>query len=350
MRARCAEECFDCTLGYEGEGPGSRAAPRQARRTLPGGTDLRVTVSTATARRYIDMLDRFDRWMRTVGLGTLASISNSPEKVNAALTAYLQLLFDDQMPFSWGSNLLAGVQFLYPALRAQLTPSWSAQRKWINSVAHDLRPPVPEELLLAVAVVFVLYGWHRSAILLLVGHHAMLRPAEMGRIRRGHLCLPSDFGGVPGRGALSIAESKTATRASRIQSVILDDPTIVEALESLWCNANTHACMCPGGVSGLGARFAHAKDVLGLRSSPYTLGGLRGGGAVAHFQRHQNLGLLQFRGRWETQRSLQHYLQEGFGLLQFARLPSDARELVRHLASLAPMIIPPSLANCNGSD
>ena len=57
-----------------------------------------------------------------------------------------------------------------------------------------------------------------------------------------------------------------------------------------------------------------------------------GGGATAHFRKHQNLGSLQFLGRWADASSLQHYLQEAVASLMWLSLSPRAVSRVQHAA------------------
>eukprot|EP00971_Amphidinium_carterae_P309901 6158157-Amphidinium_carterae.1 len=59
------------------------------------------------------------------------------------------------------------------------------------------------------------WSWERTALCILVGFQALLRPAEVGNVRRGDLVLPSDMGGEDGTAIISIRHSKTTSWAAR---------------------------------------------------------------------------------------------------------------------------------------
>eukprot|EP00971_Amphidinium_carterae_P154168 3057567-Amphidinium_carterae.1 len=83
--------------------------------------------------------------------------------------------------------------------------------------------------------------------------------------------------------------------------------------------------------------------VLGLTAMPYVPSGLRGGGATHHFLMHQDVPRLRRRGRWQTERTLQHYLHEVVYAQQQKHMPAAALELVSKWASLcSPLLTPPS--------
>ena len=69
--------------------------------------------------------------------------------------------------------------------------------------------------------------------------------------------------------------------------------------------------LCTGGVAGLRQKFLAALKALDLERAPYSLGCIRGGGATWHFALSQNIGAPQYRGRWESEKTLRHYVQQG---------------------------------------
>eukprot|EP00971_Amphidinium_carterae_P333916 6468929-Amphidinium_carterae.1 len=81
---------------------------------------------------------------------------------------------------------------------------------------------------------------------------------------------------------------------------------------------------------------------LGCRNSGFSLASLRSGGATEFMLRTSNLGALQYRGRWSSSRTLQHYLQYGLSATTYAQLPTPVRDRLQDLASLAPSILCPA--------
>ena len=66
----------------------------------------------------------------------------------------------------------------------------------------------------------------------------------------------------------------------------------------------------------------------------FTLGGLRAGGATHHYLVCQNVPVLQRRGRWQSSRSLDHYIQEAAVVLSTLNIP----EHVSAALSQAPLL------------
>jgi len=80
-----------------------------------------------------------------------------------------------------------------------------------------------------------------------------------------------------------------------VQSVVLDDVHLLVVLASVVGKDSPNVLICPRGLQGLTRRFHLLLARLGLSTSRYTLGSLRGDGSVEFFRRTQNLGALQYR-------------------------------------------------------
>eukprot|EP00971_Amphidinium_carterae_P260923 5176224-Amphidinium_carterae.1 len=66
---------------------------------------------------------------------------------------------------------------------------------------------------------------------------------------------------------------------------------------------------------------------------------------MCQIQEVQSIALLQWKGRWTTERSVQHYLQVGLAASAMATLPQHTKARIQSLAHLAPVILHPT---CNG--
>ena len=84
-------------------------------------------------------------------------------------------------------------------------------------------------------------------------------------------------------------------------------------------------------LQGLGLEYGQANG--------YTFGSFRAGGATALFQRTDDLSAVRWRGRWDSLRSLEHYLQELPMAENFARLPGATKRRVVRVAGLLPLLL-----------
>eukprot|EP00971_Amphidinium_carterae_P057725 1141695-Amphidinium_carterae.2 len=339
---------FDSSLGYPGEGPRARAL-RERIVSNPGGvraklsSDLRVGVQSDTAQRYVQRVHEFDRWLVSERLPCVASLVHGDEvrALNSALVEVLQTWSDHEYPTSHGSFLLAGLQFMYPLLRGRLQAAWTALKHWQNLCPPTIRSPMPVEFLLACSTTLWVHNMKRTACALLVGFHALLRPLELASIQRKHLLLREDLGARHCYGIVSVPQSKTSTRFARLQAVTLDDPLVLSLLEAIVSRDEPHHLLVPGGLRGLQLCYQWALRLMNCVHCGFGLSSLRGGGATEFMLRTQNVAALQFRGRWASAATMQHYVQVSLGAATMAALHPEVRSRIQCLADLAPFILCP---------
>ena len=91
----------------------------------------------------------------------------------------------------------------------------------------------------------------------------------------------------------------------------------------------------------LAALFAAGLDALRVpygQRDGFVLSGLRAGGVTAYFQATQDLALTRWRGRWDSARSMEHYIQEAPCAAAYARLAPGVRARIAQLARLLPAV------------
>eukprot|EP00971_Amphidinium_carterae_P220047 4368088-Amphidinium_carterae.1 len=326
---------FDSTLGFPGEGPPRVREP----------ADLRSRVLPVTERRYALRLDAVNEWMHAEGFPSLASLVDGAHwaALDAILTGYVQLLHDRQVPVSHGLWSLAAVHYFHPGCQGKIPRAWLTQRQWQRLQPLRFRCPMPHKVALAIAAAGWIKGYRRFSAAILLGFAALLRPGEISALRRGHLVLPSDIAGFSDSLTVAITQSKTSTRSSRLQSVLVSDSLLIGLLEGLVSVDTPSTPLLKGGHVSFTAMFEETRRMLLLHESPFTLSTLRGGGAIWNIQHCQSLAVLQWKGRWSSEKSVHHYLQVGLAASSLARLPETSKELVLKMAELALVLLNPCL-------
>eukprot|EP00971_Amphidinium_carterae_P196339 3895684-Amphidinium_carterae.1 len=201
---------------------------------------------------------------------------------------------------------------------------------------------MPARIALALAVTAWAVNWRRTALALLLAFQGLLRPGELAALRRQHILLPQDLAGSEQSLVICITQSKTTQRAARLQSVMVTDPIVVDLASCLLHHDAASAPLVRGGLRELHKKFAYLREALNLAVSPFTLGTLRGGGAIWHIQQSQSLAMLQWRGRWASERSVQHYLQLGLAATALASLEPETRKKIEAMAALAGALLDPA--------
>ena len=201
---------------------------------------------------------------------------------------------------------------------------------------HHPHVPLSQSIVHAIASVCFTLGWEWTAALILIGHHCLLRPGEIMTLHRHNMHLPCDSPAKVSSAVISIVRPKTRNRGRMLEAVTVEWPALVLLLNTLfgWIHPDTN--LCRGGRAGLVKRFEYAKSLLSLQTAPFTLASLRSGGAVDFYRSTGNVAALQFRGRWDSPSTLNHYLQEAMATLAFGRLSKQSFDKVEALADLLP--------------
>eukprot|EP00971_Amphidinium_carterae_P029996 589938-Amphidinium_carterae.2 len=122
-----------------------------------------------------------------------------------------------------------------------------------------------------------------------LGVLGMLRPSELGRLRRmGIIALPQDLNGSPDVLIIAIAQSKTSTRASRLQSTMVTDVNVIALAQGFLCDDSSSRLVIARGLQEL-SQYTKLTTILDLHQKGFSLGTLRGGGAVRCLKQHKSL-------------------------------------------------------------
>ena len=234
-------------------------------------------------------------------------------------------------------------------VRGQLGTAWDVRTAWQVTEPGENRAPVPPRLVLALVTLFVVWEWWEVAALIALGFEAALRPGDLLHLTRADLRFAREHGGLTQALFVVLRHAKTRElRGARWQHVRVCCPTVISLLDRVFGTRPPGVLLfsCAGShaVRGrqLSARFAAGLAVLGVpygQHHGYTLGGLRAGGITAFFEETQDIQLTRWRGRWDSMRSLEHYVQELASHEAFARIDPTSRRKIFRLAELLPALL-----------
>ena len=149
--------------------------------------------------------------------------------------------------------------------------------------------------------------------------HCVLRPEEAAGLQRRHLILPLD-GHLLQAGVVALVDTKTANRGVMVQSVMIFDLTLLNFLSRLFGHLKPGEGLCPGGLASFRRRLTSVLRRLGADTIGITAGSFRAGGATYSFECGMDLAEIQPRGRWDSSRTLSHYIQSASAAIAFSRL------------------------------
>lgn len=99
-------------------------------------------------------------------------------------------------------------------------------------------------------------------------------------------------------------------RAWKTQFVLCTDLALIAWLQ-WWCDIRKPDDLLLGLSRHVWVSLLkQAVHWLCIEEAGYTLSSFRSGGATHHFRVRENLGTLQYRGRWNSPSTLQYYLHE----------------------------------------
>ena len=107
-----------------------------------------------------------------------------------------------------------------------------------------------------------------------------------------------------------IVKPKSGRCGAREQYSSIEDALEYRYLERILQNLGVDDSISPFIPTDVSRRLGKVLESLALESRQFTLGGLRGGGAVAHYRRHKDIATLMWQMRLTNQATLYHYLQE----------------------------------------
>ena len=328
----------------EADHPGPPRAPRAQ-------IDLRErALGTVTTRqRRARLLERFQGWLATQGLDGVEVLAEQPARLDRVLADYGQHLWATDGSQGDLAETLNHIAKMFRWVRGQLGTAWDVRTAWQVTEPGENRAPVPPRLALALVTLFVVWEWWEVAAIIALGFEAALRPGDLLYLTRADLRFPREHGGLTGALFVVLRHSKTRElRGARWQHVRVACPTVIALLDRVFGSrppgVMLFSCTGSHAVRGrqLSARFAAGLAALGVpygQHHGYTLAGLRAGGITAFFEATQDIGLTRWRGRWDSMRSLEHYVQELASHEAFARLDPISRAKIFRLADLLPAVL-----------
>jgi len=276
-----------------------------------------------------------------------AALARTPRAFDEALVRYLRSLWVRGAPKTWAREVVAFGPHTFPLdLRGPgaLPGARRALQGWMRHETAEFRTPMPLAIFQAVFVYFVTSRRYDAAVLLLLSFAAVLRPGEAASLRRADLVGPGEHGEP--LFIIVVRDPKTRWFAAPIQHSVLEEPASFALLEWFLAPLAQDAYLWPGPTYD--ARLQRFERVLSRALTRLGLAGLglvpsscRGGGATLLWLRTFNEGLVQRKGRWDSKRTLRHYLQQAGATLVLTQAPPRARELVAALAPLFVLLLTP---------
>ena len=326
------EGCFDSTLGYPGEGP-----PRNLQKTHLD-PKYRRALQKALGRLQVYAAHKYN--------SSVSDRISDAKSANKFLIAYIQDCYDKKLPMYYGVHAILCIQHRRRALKGHLRQAWDSIESWKQEVKTQSRIPMPRPVVEAVIgkalmgasffhysgnedAAALLYSW---SVLVWLMYDGLLRPGEGYALRRGDVHLRSSGGRQEWAVTLlCIRNPKNARAFGYRQFVIIDGVRLGRWATWLLTGVPRECRVFTGSRRLFNIIFHQILESLGLGTIGFTPASLRAGGATSLFLRTRNIAIVRFTGRWRSDLTLTHYLQEAVSAFILASMPEDlAKRLCRY--------------------
>jgi len=300
--------------------------------TPRGPLDLSVGFATQTSQRMSSCVTDFSGWLLSTLSINFHDIAWDLGAAPLAVRAYGMHLFAVGAPRYKFVYCLTGIQDIYPHLRPFLSAAWQVDRKWIQYEPGSCRPVISGPIMRAVCSLALLWDWTAWLGVTLLGFLGMLHPAEFIFLSRSDILLPADTLVDERVLYIYIQHPKTA-RFARRQHCKVDDPLALRFIEKVFGSLPSTSRLFPFGASAYRRRWDSIMNRLGVPHSLPTRGctpaSLRGSGATHMYLSFDDLGKVQWRGRWAQMKTLEFYIQEVAAQTLVGKLDPVSRERVK---------------------
>ena len=325
--------------------------PRLRRATAASRSHISLDIPAGrrpqTNKRREHCLSCFLSWLcHALGLFVSLASLTVPE-LNTALIGFGKHLFYEGEPRYLFAETINALVDLYPHLKGQLIAAWSTLSRWEGE--PTVRSMImPASIFQAAVSLSILWGWPKFAAALLLGFHGLLRPSEFLPLLRSDLVLPRDVLSAESICYVRILHSKTSRFMLR-QHARISDRTTVRFLDCLFGLLPRTELLFGVSASVFRNRWNKVFGFLGICTSEKLQGitpkSLRGSGASWLFHHTEDVERVLWRGRWQSRKTLEHYLQDVMGQVLLADLPLHKRDLVLEFAEVSSALLEESMAS-----
>ena len=292
------------------------------------------------------------------GYPTPDRLGFDPVLANRLLVAFVQDQFDRDRPSNIAKHAILAMQTRHRQLRGALRESWDAWESWELEKDSATRVPIDPLALEACCAVARLLGltfvilnwpalgwdWLVAGSLWEVAFYGLLRPVEVTALRPELIRLPSAGEAVQPWAFLAIERPKNRRALGRVQFAAVRHQPASAWLGWIVAEVGAGRPRWPSGYRRLASMFQSVVRLVGLGDLKLSLAGLRAGGASFYYRCGVEPGRLKFLGRWASEQSVAHYIQECTATFVFRQLHHAVRaELSRFRSMCAFSRFPPAL-------
>ena len=318
--------------------------PRRASKTPRSRVNLDATggLTSIVASRRAQFFADFGRWAAAELGCSFSQVCATGLLLGTTLVAFGKFLFYEGSPKYIFSETINACCDRFKHYRNFFAAAWGILSRWEEEEPVERSMIIPVSVFKAAVTVALLWRWPVFAAGLLIGFNALLRPGEFMLLRRKDLILPRDLLSDLPLAYVRILNGKTRRFMQR-QHAKISDATTVSFLDKLFGHypASYELFGCSANVfrRRWDAVFGQLGVPTGDSGKGITPKCLRGSGATWMYQLTEDISRIQWRGRWQQRRTLEHYLQDVAGQLLLADLAESHRHRILVLSSWCAAVL-----------
>lgn len=282
-----------------------------------------VGISESTLKRYYFAVGRLAPVLRCV---------QTEADLDEDIAEWIQAEFEDGTPLYLVADALSGLHHFEPSTRKKLTKSWRLYGIWRKYEVPCRAPPLPQDILLAMAGLALTRDELAMSALLLLGFHCLLRTGEVLALRPRDILLGAK------QGLVTLQSSKSGVRNNTKESVAILDPITLEVTRAMvelrnQQGFNNTVCWDRSGAAfrNLFNQLLQHLEVAHLSFKPYSM---RRGGATLEMQSHGQMERTLIRGRWKNSNVARIYISDGLSRLPSLSMSLQAKVLVAKFSAV----------------
>lgn len=289
----------------------------------------------ATNRRRDTCFDTFSKWIRCELALEINENSFPPQIMSAALVGFGKHLFYNGHPKYFFAETINAVIDRFPDYRGLVGAAWNTLKKWEEAEPSDRAMIMPSTLLQAAVSLALLWQWPHFVAAILLGFHCLLRPAEILCLKRSDLVLPRDVLSSETICYVKLVRTKTSRFMLRQHARISDELSVL-FLDAMFGSRPASEPLFGCSLAMFRTRWNRLFKALGVPTSEKQRGitpkSLRGSGASWLFHYTEDVNRILWRGRWQSRKTLEHYLQDVMGQVLLSDLAQEQRNRVLELS------------------